>query len=346
MIDLEPNVASRLPELAELARLGDSLGASARTVVLERVMHEGAAIPILGVVLGPEDPGAPTLCLVGGVHGLERIGTEVVLAYLHTVVQRLEWDRFLRDALETTRIVLLPLVNPVGMLTGRRSNGRGVDLMRNGPASPGARGSFLVGGQRLSSLLPWYSGDPQSMEPEARALCRFITREVLPSRAAIAVDCHSGFGLVDRLWFPYARSRRPFPGLGEVVAMHRLLERTFPHHVYRMEPQAQAYTIVGDLWDHLYDRRAESPSPGFFLPLTLEMGSWNWVRKNPRQLANPLGSFNPMVPHRRDRTLRRHLPFFDFLLSAVASHERWEPRNLEHRRRLEDEGFLLWFGRR
>ncbi|MDM7917128.1 MAG: M14 family zinc carboxypeptidase, partial [Candidatus Eisenbacteria bacterium] len=267
-------------------------------------------------------------------------------AYLHTVVERLEWDRLLRDALERTRLVMLPLVNPVGMTLGRRSNGRGVDLMRNGPVGPFSQGSFLVGGQRLSPLVPWYAGDGHSMEPEARALCRFVAREVLPSRASVAIDCHSGFGLVDRLWFPYARSRRPFPGLAEAVAMHRLLERTFPHHVYRMEPQAQAYTIEGDLWDHLYDRRRDSSAPGFFLPMTLEMGSWNWVRKNPRQLVDPLGGFNPMVPHRRDRTLRRHLPLFDFLLAAVASYDRWEPANVEQRRRLEDEGFLRWFGRR
>lgn len=346
MIELDPTLEERLPALSELSRLCETLGPSARTITLERVLHDGFSYPIVGVVIGPDDPTLPTLCLVGGVHGLERIGTEVVLAYLHTIVQRLAWDRLLRDALTTTRVALLPLVNPVGMTLGRRSNGRGVDLMRNGPVGPYSQGSLLVGGQRISPLLPWYAGDAQTMEPEARALCRFVSREVSPSRAAIAIDCHSGFGLVDRLWFPYARSRRPFPGLGEVVAMHRLLERTFPHHVYRMEPQAQAYTIEGDLWDHLYDRRREADVGGFFLPMTLEMGSWNWVRKNPRQLASALGGFNPMVPHRRDRTLRRHLPFFDFLLSAVASHTGWEPRNAEHRRRLEDEGFLLWFGRK
>lgn len=337
---------ARLPPLDELERLCGVLGREARVRTLERVVHDGISYPIVGVVLGAEDPSAPTLGLVGGVHGLERIGTEVVLAYLHTLVERSAWDVTLRHVLREVRVALLPLVNPVGMALGRRSNGRGVDLMRNAPAHPSSRGSFLVGGQRVSPLLPWYAGDGASMEPEARALCRFVAREILPSRASIVIDCHSGFGLVDRLWFPYARSRRPFPGLAEVVALHRLLERTSPHHVYRLEPQASAYTIASDLWDHLYDRHAATGQAGSFLPMTLEMGSWNWVRKNPRQLLSTLGGFNPVVPHRRDRTLRRHLPLFDFLLSAVASHERWRPQGEEQRRRLEDEGFLLWYGRR
>jgi len=342
MIDVD--AAAALPELAELDRLADLLEPRARIRVLERVLHDGVAYPIVGISIGPDDPTLPVLAIVGGVHGLERIGTEVALAYLHTLAERLSWDELLISALSSVRIVMIPLVNPVGMKLGRRSNGRGVDLMRNAPPIPGARGALLLGGQRISRSLPWFMGDG-TMEPEARALCRFIEREVLQSRAAIAIDCHSGFGLVDRLWFPYAHSRRPFPGLAGVVGLYKLLERTFPHHVYRLEPQAQAYTIVGDVWDHLYERHRARTDAGFFLPLTLEMGSWNWVRKNPAQITNALGSFNPMVPHRKDRTLRRHIPLFDFLLSAVASHERWNGGTEGARRMLEDEGFLRWYAR-
>jgi len=235
-------------------------------------------------------------------------------------------------------------VNPVGMKLGTRSNGHGVDLMRNAPPIVGSRPSLFVGGQRISRSLPWFMGTG-TMEAEGRALCKFIEREVFPSRAAVAVDCHSGFGLVDRLWFPYAHSRKPFPGLAEVVGLYKLLGRTFPHHVYRLEPQAQAYTIVGDLWDHLYEAHRSRDDSGLFLPLTLEMGSWNWVRKNPAQIWDPLGGFNPMVPHRKDRTLRRHIPLFDFLLAAIASHRRWTPASDGQRRMLEDEGFLRWYAR-
>ena len=74
---------------------------------------------------------------------------------------------------------------------------------------------------------------------------------------------------------------------------------------------------------------------GVFLPLTLEMGSWLWVKKNPRQLFSRLGMFNPVIAHREQRVLRRHLPLLDFLLRAALSHARWLPGEAErdgHRR--------------
>ena len=49
----------------------------------------------------------------------------------------------------------------------------------------------------------------------------------------------------------------------------------------------------------------------FFLPLTLEMGSWLWVKKNPRQLFSRHGIFNPLIEHRQQRVLRRHLALLD-----------------------------------
>jgi hypothetical protein len=335
--------AAQLPELTELLRLTETLSAHARTRVLARVTVGDASLPILSITMGTSDPEAPSLAFVGGVHGLERIGTQVVLAYLNTLSVRLSWDRVLHDLLTRVRLLFVPLVNPGGMLLGTRSNPAGVDLMRNGPRHPESRGSLLLGGQRLSRRLPWFAGDPErGLELESRVLIDAVEREILPSRVSIAVDCHSGFGLVDRLWFPYARTRRPFPHLAEVVAIKRLLDATLPNHVYHVEPQAQSYTIDGDLWDHLYDRsRALDPSP-VFIPLTLEMGSWLWVRKNPLQLGSIWGGFNPLVPHRLRRTLRRHLPLFDLLLHAVASPEAWITSSDAERARLEHSAYASW----
>ena len=83
------------------------------------------------------------------------------------------------------------------------------------------------------------------------------------------MDCHSGFGFRDRIWFPYAHRRAP------------------------IEPQSQQYFAHGDLWDHLYMQSC-AQAQGIFLPLTLEMGSWLWVKKNPRQLFSRHGIFNPL----------------------------------------------------
>ena len=329
-----------LPEFDQLEALIERLGDRAKTRTLTKV----GGYPVLGLQLGSQNTAAPCLLLVGGVHGIERIGTQVVLAYLNTLAERLQWDELTREGLQRSRIVAIPLLNPVGMKIGTRCNGNGVDLMRNAPTQGNGRSTFLVGGQRVSPRLPWYMGSGRQMEPEARALIEFVETEVFPSSAAIALDVHSGFGFQDRLWFPYAYTRRPFPNLPETFALYELLNQTLPHHVYRAEPASSAYAIQGDLWDFMYDRAREG-GHGVFIPLTLEMGSWTWVRKNPVQAFSFGGGFNPIKRHRVERTLRRHLLLFDFLYRATVGHEAWAELSPPHRERCLSLAVNLWFTR-
>ena len=129
--------------------------------------------------------------------------------------------------------------------------------------------------------------------------------------------------------------------------MAALLDVSLPHHVYAIEPQAQAYTIRGDLWDHLYAERLARTDlpPGRFIPLTLEMGSWTWVRKNPWQLVTHRdGGFHPVAPHRLERTLRRHLPLLEFLRRAVSSADAWVPTGAIERERALTAGYRRWYG--
>ncbi len=300
----------RFTELDEITRLARIAGA--RAEILATV--EG--LPIHVFRFGSRDRSVPALLVVGGVHGIERIGTDVATAYITTLLARLAWDRLLAHSLERCRILIVPLLNPVGMSRSQRANGNGVDLMRNAPSDDIAA-TPLLGGQRFSPRLPWYAGD--GWELESRTLVELVERELFEARCAIAVDLHSGFGMVDRLWYPYARTREPIADLDAIEALARLLDRTLPNHVYRVEQTAQAYTIRGDLWDYLYDRRRA----GLLVPLTLEMGSWAWVRKNPWQGLTTAGRFNPLAPHRHRRILRRHLPLLDFLFHAAASHDAW-----------------------
>jgi hypothetical protein len=76
----------------------------------------------------------------------------------------------------------------------------------------------LGGGHRISPLLPWYRGKAgEPMQPEAQALCDFIIREVFPAPLSVVLDCHSGFGYRNQIWFPYARSRiQPIKHIKEV----------------------------------------------------------------------------------------------------------------------------------
>ncbi len=341
------DIRRELPELRELLFLADHLHGLGRVETLAEVDHKGKGFPLLALSFGPEDPKTPVLALFGGVHGLERIGTRVVLSYLQTLLELARWDRNTQAMLAATRLLFVPLVNPVGMLLNRRANGNAVDLMRNAPVeAEGLTSWHLFGGHRISHRLAWYRGvEGAPMEVETQAVCDFVRREIFPSKLALSVDVHSGYGIVDRLWFPYARTRQPFPSMAEALALKNLLDRTYAHHVYRLEPQSREYLAHGDLWDYLYDEYRMAQPDGCFLPFTLELGSWVWVRKNWRQLFSLLGMFNPSLPHRERRILRRHVFLFDFLYRAVQSPEPWAELPPSRRERLNAQGLEFWYGR-
>ena len=286
----------------------------------------GRRCAVLCFTLGPADPSLPGFGVFGGVHGLERIGVEVVLAFLRALLARWSWDVSLHDLLGRLRVVVMPLVNPGGLLRGTRANPAGVDLMRNAPVDCRHGAPWGVGGQRLSARLPWYRGpEGAAMQPEAQALCAVVERELLGRPLAISIDCHSGFGLEDRLWFPHAHTPAPVEHLPELHALAQVLDGALPHHRYRFEPQSRQYLAHGDLCDHLYLRSLAALVVAL-LPLTLEMGSWLWVKKNPRQLFSRHGLFNPLIEHRQQRVLRRHLGWLDFIARAAHSHARWLPQ--------------------
>jgi len=316
---------SELPELIQLQYLlAKGAPHVAAHVIAEPIDERGRRFPIHSLQIGSRDKTHPTLVLIGGVHGVERIGSQVILAFLETLVYRLQWDDSLHRDLENLRILMVPIVNPIGMLNNTRSNGNGVDLMRNAPVDAEQKTPFLVGGQRLSSVLPWYRGKAgHPMEKESAALYQEIISQLQNSTFSLVLDCHSGFGFEDRIWFPYARSKeRHIDDIGLVYQLRQLLQTTYPHLNYIFEPQALHYTTHGDLWDYLYE--TAQPWPGTFIPLTLEMGSWRWVKKNPRQLLRSIGMFNPILPHRLRRVLRSHQVLMEFLIKATHSNDRWQ----------------------
>jgi hypothetical protein len=230
-------------------------------------------------------------------------------------------------------------VNPGGLWLGTRANPAGVDLMRNAPIEAKEKVPFMLGGQRISPGLPWYRGDRDApMQPEAAALCTVVEEELLTRRFSIALDCHSGFGLLDRLWFPYAHTTTPITHLAEMHALRHIFERAYTHHRYIFEPQSRQYLAHGDLWDYLYLRAVRDPDR-IFLPLTLEMGSWLWVKKNPRQIFSRHGIFNPLIAHRQQRVMRRHIALLDFFTRAASGHLHWLPtgaaREQHHAQALE-----------
>jgi Zinc carboxypeptidase len=333
----------KFPELQQLERIIEQFGDRAQSQVIERIQYKNLEFPIHCITLGSTEPNVPVLAFFGGVHGLEKIGSEVILSYLQTLCELLDWDEEFRARLEKSRLVFVPLVNPVGVYLGTRSNGNGVDLMRNSPVE-GVGAARLYGGHRISPLLPWYRGDVSNMEKEAQALCRVVKQLVFNSPLSIVLDLHSGFGIKDRLWFPYASRKIPYPFIAETLALKELFDRCYRHHVYKIEPMCQEYVINGDLWDYLLDDFVQRyASERLFIPLTLEMGSWLWLRKNPRHLLSRHGLFHPLLPHRLQRVFRRHFLLFDFLHRSLLYPDQWARLDSGQKSYYENKASGLWY---
>ncbi len=335
---------NKLPELTALQRLIDEGSAYFHTDIVCQVPAGSQNYPVHVLTLGNPSPLVPAVGFFGGIHGLERIGTQVLLAFMQALLARLRWDQLLHRQLDKLRLVFMPLVNPAGMAQATRCNPEGIDLMRNAPLDAGDGAAFLVGGQRLSAHLPWFRGvQGAPMARESAALCAVVERELFGRPFSLALDCHSGFGMQDRIWFPHAYTSAPMAHLAEVCALEELFAESHPHHTYVFEPHSRQYRTHGDLWDHLY-LRSQAGAGQIFLPLTLEMGSWMWVKKNPRQMFTRQGIFNPTARHRLHRVLRRHTSWLEFLGRAASSHAMWLPQGMA-RSAQRARGLVRWYGR-
>jgi hypothetical protein len=331
-----------LPELIELEQLLDLGRGHLESSVTCEVTAGDKHFPIYHLTLGNPDPRLPAIGFFGGIHGLERIGTQVLLYFLRGLLTRLSWDKSLHHLLQDVRLVFMPLINPGGMWQSTRSNPNGVDLMRNAPINADSRVPFMLGGHRISPHLPWYRGDTGAeMERENQALCKTVESELFGRPFSIAVDCHSGFGTRDRVWFPYAHSDRPIDNLVDIYALEELFRTNFPNNKYLFEPQSRQYKTHGDIWDYLY-LLALQDKGNVFLPLTLEMGSWLWVKKNPLQIFSREGIFNPSVQHRLHRVLRGHSVWLDFLMRAASSYENWMVTGLI-RGTIQQRAIVRWY---
>lgn len=333
---------SKLPELRDLELILELGRDHLEVNVGCEVSAAGERFPVYQLALGNPDPKLPAIGFFGGVHGLERIGTHVLLYFLRSLLTRLAWDKSLHHLLRDVRLIFMPLVNPGGMWQATRSNPHGVDLMRNAPIQALGEVPFLLGGHRISPHLPWYRGvHGAAMESENQAMCGFVQKELLSRAFSIAVDCHSGFGTRDRIWFPYAHSVEPIKQLADILRLEELFQQTYPNNRYLFEPQSMHYQTHGDVWDYLYLQAQQDPHKTF-VPLTLEMGSWLWVKKNPLQFFSRLGLFNPSVEHRLHRVLRRHAVWLDFLMRAASGHENWLPDG-PSRLRMQERAVARWY---
>ena len=90
---LSDDVIAHLPEYAsiyEVVKQSDGLLHPEIYQVFEvSDSHKNThQLPLVGLSFGSEDINAPAITFVGGIHGIERIGSQVILSYLHTLVSR------------------------------------------------------------------------------------------------------------------------------------------------------------------------------------------------------------------------------------------------------------------
>lgn len=338
-IDFKPQPTDSTAEFVLLENLIQCSQPYAEHTVLASIQHNETDYTVDALKFGSDKPDVPVLFFIGGIHGIERIGAQVVLAFLDNFIQRLQWDESIQYTLENIRIWFIPIANPVGLKFNWRSNGNGVDLMRNAPINAAGPVTPLIGGHRISHRLPWYRGNADKMELESESLTDLVIKESLISPFTLLLDTHSGFGTADRLWFPMASTHQPVNNLADIYGFHQLLSSNYPNNDYLFEPQSHNYLTHGDLWDYCYLESCKGG--GNLIPLTLEMGSWRWVKKNPLQLTR-MGIFNPIKPHRLQRTLRGHLMLMEFLIRTCRSWRNWLPNEVS-RAQNHREALNLWY---
>lgn len=331
-----------LPEMYRLDKLMDHSEGILGFESLAYVSLDDQQYPIPFLTLGNLSQCKTIFFITAAIHGVERIGTQALLAWLQTVIQRHRWDALWRGQFEQDiAIAILPMVNPTGMIKNTRCNGNGVDLNRHAPIDAEDPVPFLLGGQRISKHIPWYRGRKGvDAEIEFQILEKTVDRLTQTGKPVIALDIHSGFGFRDQLWIPYAYRKQPINDVAIYMALKILWERNYPHHNYAFEPQSSAYLSHGDVWDYFH--RKVQAEGNLLLPLTLEMGSWNWVKKRPVQLLSFSGLFHPTVPHRHARVLRQHLGLLDFLLAATRNFEAWRPRD-DQWYAMEQVALSMWY---
>lgn len=332
-----------LNKLVRLVQSDEYLKKVIRCEDIAEVEFKNEKYSLKAFTLGSENPQHPVLFITGGIHGLERIGAQLAWSLLKTTIDRMIWDKSLQLLLQNIRLVVVPLVNPVGYYNYYRSNGNGVDLMRNSPVKAIDKAPFLLGGHRISNKIPWYQGIEGKIETENQAVIDLFKTQAEQSRCVVSMDFHSGFGMKDRLWFPFSNTKKPFDDLYAMHSLTHLFEQTHPYHIYQIEPQSEAYLLNGDLWDFIYLEYKSKNKTGIFLPLTLEMGSWTWVRKNPLQIFYRNGIYNPIKQHRIKRTYRRHHLLFDFLLKAINSNEVWSTLDQSFKDKHRRLGLERWY---
>jgi protein MpaA len=190
-----------------LCPFADLAAAAERTVI----GHSVQGRPIVNVRSGPQDA-AVKMLVIGGIHGDEAAGMRITRRLLALGAPR------------GVELLIVPTINPDGVVARTRGNAHGVDLNRN----------FAFDWRPLSG--GEYSGAGPLSEPESRAAHRFILR----TKPDLTIWFHQPFGLIDRpegnpfaahrfsdlIGLPLVRLPGRYPGSASRWQNHRLPHST------------------------------------------------------------------------------------------------------------------------
>lgn len=112
----------------------------------------------------------PKFKYVGNMHGDETVGRELLIRFVKEFMHHAthKWDGRSAKLLNTTRIYIVPSMNPDGFNLKRRTNANAIDLNRNFPDQ--------------------YTGDPYRPQPESLALRNWI----LNNNFVLSANLHGG----------------------------------------------------------------------------------------------------------------------------------------------------------
>ena len=308
------------PELLQLKRLAKNYSDILIMEELGEIEHMGYRSPVNAFYISHKpNPELPTVAFFSCFHGVEWIGSRVLVNFIEHLIREITWDEDIKALTEKVNICGIPVVNPIGRLEHNRSNGNGIDLMRNAPVRSD-KALLLLGGQKFSRHIPWYMGE--GLEKENVIVSKFLDDNVFPSDFKITIDIHSAFLRGSRIWIPYASGKKlPEKETKLFRQVRKTLNSVYKYNPYKYQKQENIYKTHGDFWDHSFDRHGSS-AKGTFLPITLEISSREWSVRNFLRKWSLEALFSPSNRKQENSEYIKHIMVFDFIIRFAKNYSK------------------------
>ena len=194
--------------------------------------------PILFIEVPAKSIEVTKILLTASIHGNEHPGAELIYKLLQDIHEDKLPISELKEMLNYTTIMIIPVVNPDGFNTWTRVNANCVDLNRNFPVGWGGYGA------RKGTCCNICCGNSPLDQKESK----IIYEKILPKNYYAHLDIHSG---TEALAYPYACWSTPPEREEEYISICKLHEEI-----------ARRYNIKPYSWNQIPMQAIDIP-PGF-----------------------------------------------------------------------------------